>query len=71
MTTIKAPANDGQPQPFMDHRQRQAARLHAAGRVNVGRGAVGAVLACMTAAVSDPVNQPTSDMQRRLIWQMT
>ena len=74
MTTIKAPASDGHPQPFMDHRQRQAARLHAAGRVNVGCGAVGAVLACMTAAgraVSDPVNQPTSDMQRRLIWQMT
>ena len=74
MTTIKAPAGDCHPQPFMDHRQPQAARLHAAGRVNVGRGAVGAALACMTAAVravSDPVNQPTSDMQRRLIWQMT
>ena len=73
MTTIKAPASDGHLRPFMDHRQRQEARLHAAGRVNVGGGAVGAVIACMTGAsraVSDPVNQPTSDMQRRLIWQM-
>jgi hypothetical protein len=62
MTTIKAPASDGHRRPFVDHRQRQAARLHAAGRVNVGRGAVGAVIACVTGAsraVSD-FGQPTN-----------
>jgi len=48
--------------PFVDHRQPQAARLDAAGRVNVGRGAVGAVIACMKGASRAVTNsgQPTN-----------
>jgi hypothetical protein len=46
----------------VDHRQPQAARLDAPGRVNVGRGAVGAVIAWMTGASRAVTNagQPTN-----------
>ena len=48
--------------PFVDHRQPQAARLDAAGRVNVGRGAVGVVVARMTGASRAVTDSVTTNL---------